>query len=757
MRPLRNRCTALAAFAGSIDACHRPANAATYSSRPSAETASDNGIDHPPLEILQPPGSIHARTHFLKNGTERLEMSRRVYAIRDSFREIVVKTKPQNGQHGSGKNSVMSLSAMCSSVIGRNMQYEAHEETDDDMEGTNFVNELYDAVPIEYRRFVTKTFMCCLQLKVTFSWLVLSHGLNLILETNVQDATLFSILLDVTTSHGLLGESSAFLRPLLLLAFSPFSASTSRLSHPAHTTFLLDLRARWLDGGLPDPTFLSIIIEVLSLANHPDLWTCKAVKIFANQLYNVNFSLFMRFLGVCADLATGRDAVVRRPAKNRRSKSHPKGSPDLAPLNSQLHKWIKLVTKHCLSTPDSAEHSDAILEFLNSCLTNGLAFGNDDDTSRRYLQGAIIGLATHWLTGPFASFYPSDFTLVVNQLDIVTPHTSTYDTLIQGLFSIIGFDEGKQRLSGIARVLKINHLLHLESFFWGCALRHLELPEYEHHFITMHGADTVNAYRLQLIDIIEDADRRCFGPSSPSFVLTPNHTRKRAEAVVSGDGLVGNGWKWEAMVGSWVRDSAFQSSVKKRRFEDNRGLRHHSFRHLLDSALKTTSRGSRLTAGRKRKAPEKENSGSSMIDRMQNHNTPIAQSISRTAQHRLYYHRQSSEISKSVKGMVGKADLSSEDGSVSDSDRCDIEKHDTRIPRSSNFSSLIADALSKRTELHTPRRINMELKLHNSSESPELSSSPLLLDGNSASCIIFLPSDDALDLFGPGPVSLMSS
>lgn len=90
-------------------------------------------------------------------------MSRRVYAVRDSFKEIIVKTNSGKTQPIGSGNGVMALSAMCSMVIGANLQY----EIDDDMEGTNFVNELYEAVPLEYRRFVINQLSISI---VTYNW-----------------------------------------------------------------------------------------------------------------------------------------------------------------------------------------------------------------------------------------------------------------------------------------------------------------------------------------------------------------------------------------------------------------------------------------------------------------------------------------------------------------------------------------------------------------------------------------------------------
>lgn len=590
--------------------------------------------------------------------------------------------------------------------------------------------------------------------------MVLSHALNLVHGTNVHDATLFTILFEVTTSYGLLNESGAFLRSLLLVAFSPISTSStsSRLSHPAHTTFLLDLRTRWVNGRLPDPAFLSIITEVLSSTQDVDLWTSKAVKKLAHSFCNTNIPLFMRFLCVCWSTATETAAL--------RSKSHRNRSSNLTQLHNQLYKWVTLVVNQFPFATNSgvvlhltAEDSDAILGFLITCLTSSLAFKaiHNGDTSLGDLQGAIISLTTHWLTGPFPSVYPSDLAFVVDRLGVVTPQTSTYDTLMQGLFSDLDFHNGLQALFGIAEALKSHKLLCLEASMWSCALRHIELPENERHFITIHSADSFNQYRHQLIDIVEDAERRCFGQSVLSLTLTPNKNRKRTGTVVSGEASVNHGWKWEAMVGSWIHGSARQPSVKKRKFEENHWLRstrlrHHSSRYSLDGRVKTTSRRAKLMVDRPKPTLNKENNVGSADGDTQKGIGQLAPLFRSQTQRRLYSRRHSWVAPSNPECMERNNDLSLEEDSFDDRGTVDIAQTPL-VQRPSNFTSLIADALTRRTELHASRvpdvgrdlRCPTDLQEWLGSSPPKSTVGPLRT--------IFLPSDDSLDLFTHGQTS----
>jgi len=154
LRPLRNRCISLASFATGV--C-RSGIRTTYVSQTSGDDI--DGSLFPPLSVLQPPMDMSARIHFDKHRIDSLEMSRKVYAVRDCFHDIVSKT----GKHRAGTAAMtgtqqfaMSLAAICSIVVGKNMQCGA-EENSDDIEDANLVNDIYEAIPLQYRRYVSIT------------------------------------------------------------------------------------------------------------------------------------------------------------------------------------------------------------------------------------------------------------------------------------------------------------------------------------------------------------------------------------------------------------------------------------------------------------------------------------------------------------------------------------------------------------------------------------------------------------------------
>ena len=86
-----------------------------------------------PLTMLAPPSSVSW-------GGEEVELARRVYGVRDAFRELV------RSVGGGGK---VGLAEMCAIVVGGNIEVEENEEEEEEGEG-----ELYEAVPVAYRRCV---------------------------------------------------------------------------------------------------------------------------------------------------------------------------------------------------------------------------------------------------------------------------------------------------------------------------------------------------------------------------------------------------------------------------------------------------------------------------------------------------------------------------------------------------------------------------------------------------------------------------
>jgi len=118
----------------------------------------------PPLATLQPPGNVGVRIHPDDDFQKIMQVARKVYAVRDCFRNIVqvacgVGAKKCHCDDGEG---IPTLGAMCSMVIGTSIQAEFDdnivakgEDNDDYMEDDEvmeLVNDIYEAVPTHYRR-----------------------------------------------------------------------------------------------------------------------------------------------------------------------------------------------------------------------------------------------------------------------------------------------------------------------------------------------------------------------------------------------------------------------------------------------------------------------------------------------------------------------------------------------------------------------------------------------------------------------------
>lgn len=127
LRPLRNRCIAFA------KSPYPPPPLRTYSSRDPVHS------DVPPLSILEPPDKLGIRIHFEKHALDVLELSRKVYAVRDSFRDILFKM-PHASPAPTDSSSSASLVVICSVIVGRNIDCDADEASD-----------IYEAIPIQYR------------------------------------------------------------------------------------------------------------------------------------------------------------------------------------------------------------------------------------------------------------------------------------------------------------------------------------------------------------------------------------------------------------------------------------------------------------------------------------------------------------------------------------------------------------------------------------------------------------------------------
>jgi hypothetical protein len=536
-----------------------------------------------------------------------------------------------------------------------------------------------------------------------------------VLNTTIHHPTLLSILLDVTLAHGLLYESNTVLRALLFVAFSPVSTcARPPICHPAHSVFLLEHRTRWIGGGFSDQAFCRIFVEVLDAAQSCEAWGCKAVHKLAKNICGSDFFSFMELASGCTSMASELDFSDRRKIRATMLKQQNTSYVAMR-LWTRICQWLDIACDHYITAEEwSMKNSDAVYAFLELSLSSGLHHDictvDDADILYADLQGAIACLATHWLSS--CSILKSQTDSIVRRLREITPRSSTYVTLVTKTFAKLSLSLSQSKLRSFAMVLRLHGLLRLEASLWACALHHIELPAPEHLFESSNRMEEIREYRDCLIDLVDDAEHRCFGvdtPSPDSCHMPSSHAK--IDASGSTASRLNCEWQWEATLRCWVcRDNDHPSAKKKRKAEPAETLclsESRSF-HL------------RRTASIAVQNP----SGTTGITRTGNMEGSLAWGSVR----RRSSSQSGGEYSTHTRGM-----------------RLPLQ------PSSSNFTSLLADAFSQRTVLRDIREkttqgrdIKSRLNIQPICLSPTPASS---LSNNSEHEIMTLPSDDLLDLF----------
>ena len=526
---------------------------------------------------------------------------------------------------------------------------------------------------------------------------LLSHATNLVLNTTIHHPTLLNILLDVTLSHGLLYESNRVLHALFFVALSPLSSGAMPpICHPAHSVFLLELYTRWISGGFRGQMFSRILAEVLHAIHSQEAWGCKALHKFANAICGSDFPSFMELAGGCTSMASKLDRSNRRMTRTRKLRQQDDSSVAIL-LWSRIQQWLNIACEHCITAEESSmENSDVVFAFLELSLSSNLHHGiysvDNADILHADLQGSVVCLATYWLTSPFILNSQGEW--IAKRLEEITPRSSTYVTLVTKSLAKSSLSVGQSKLRSLAMALRLHELLRLESSLWACALRHIECLASEHLFGSRNGIHEIRAYRDSLIELVDDAERRCFGVGSSS---SGSHHGLSGHAKVRG--RLNYEWQWEATLGCWVRrDNGHTQPKKKRKVEpaemislgECRSLR---LRHMAGDIG------------------------------MQNPSTTTG--IVRTGH---------------IRGsLAGSSVTQSQNGG---------EYRHASVPlhrSSATFTSLLADAFSQRTVLHDKTTQDQDIKLQLSMQ--PICLSPLPNSSLSGHEVLTLPSDDSLDLF----------
>ncbi|KAJ7128879.1 hypothetical protein C8R43DRAFT_931126 [Mycena crocata] len=528
LRPLRTKCIALAAIHST------PCVASTtYGSKACLESH--------PLDILPPPDSLRSY-HIEHRSVANLRAA--LYAVRDCFRDVIVKTKPAEGSAPTQR--VTRLADLCSIIVGENMQGEEDlgdgAEDDSELEQVIEMENLYGIIPVQYRRSA-----------------LLAHALDIILRCP-HHITLLSILLDVCLQHDLYHESCVLLHCLLQAAVSPVSVgSVSRLCHPSHSNYLVELQRKWEGVGRPNSVFIRLLTEALAGAPRPELWCCKAIGKFTRELHSRDFTLLMYMAGQLVISIV--DDHIREGHENDTFRRKRRAfDTDETSLSDALNRWLNYSSSF---RPSHSPDLISILEFLEQCRLSGTHRNGDS------LAATVVCWATHYLSVTTA---PGMDTLLKS---VSSPNVQMYHLLVQASMTS-RLQDNRASIQAYACGLRMQGLLLLEASLWACTLRFVETA------IVGHTQKEVALYREELMDMVDDAERRCFGGRShPHTIGSTPHSE------IAGR-ITDSGWRWEEIVGCWIQCHLPPAKKVKHHHEPE----HRSVNRCHDGVLTRTRRSS---------------------------------------------------------------------------------------------------------------------------------------------------------------------
>ncbi|KAG7446462.1 uncharacterized protein BT62DRAFT_120531 [Guyanagaster necrorhizus] len=447
LRSLRIRCKALR-LCGTI----RTTQFATYPCRRGAN-CSDT-----PLFLLPPPNSAASRLVFDRNSSAAVELSRKIYAVRDAFRDLVLNTRPPD-RKSFGTASSITLAALCATVIGENMELE-DDESGRDAEGEqeeDSVELLYEAVPAPYRR-----------------WTLFSHAVNMIISVCPPHATLHRILLDTTLEQGLFHESETLLGALLVLGLS-----STEICHPLHSDFLTELHGRWCAStGYTEQSFLKIMADSLLNIRTPNIWLSKPVDRF---IHNSSVEFFVRAACILMEF------LVRESLDEQSS----------VDLSRKLVRWIY---RRFLTLEESCH--DVMLDLIVVC--DGLTTDRCQSGWMQELRCAVACVGTRLLLKCKGHHHCP----LLAYLRKVAPLPSTYGVLVEHSFvSSANFQDAQAQLQEYSTALHAHNLHQLDASILSCILCHVDRL-LDSLYIERAEA---KAYQEELIELVDDAEKRCFG------------------------------------------------------------------------------------------------------------------------------------------------------------------------------------------------------------------------------------------------------
>jgi hypothetical protein len=354
----------------------------------------------------------------------------------------------------------------------------------------------------------------------------------------------------VTLAYHLENESYALLHALFTAACKSDASSTPPICHPSSQTFLVDLCKNWAFSGLTVDGFVRVLMGVLRTVDSARIWTSKAMMTFMPETARDSVSPFMscvcELLGALPDIST---TEIEQSSE----------------FYHFLQRMLDIASGHLLSQDHHLE-TDWIIILLD--YMNGLV----ELTNRPSMEGislattdTLICFATHWLWRPPAGML-DQLTRVKLLLDTVKPKPTTYDILLSHITASGDLHDLKQSIQSYTNALRSHGLLRHEASLWACALRRIDVPAVEQALSIRSGAQPLKKFRLKLIELVEEAEKRCFGRQSPPPPPVNGYSRRR-KRTSSGSGT----WIWDPTFQCWLRPPADGPVLKKRKTRLNDG------------------------------------------------------------------------------------------------------------------------------------------------------------------------------------------
>ncbi|KAL1704572.1 hypothetical protein EV121DRAFT_205401 [Schizophyllum commune] len=456
LRSLRTSCKSLAAYASERSS----GVSATYSSRPTSSS--------PPLSVLPPPDS---RAYYDRNLCEQRELSRKIYAVRDTYNSVLTRTRDDEAP----APRVMTLADMCAAVAGRGLEYQP-EDDEDANDWNEERDEIYEAIPPPYRRAAIR-----------------SQALDIILTCEAPD----------------------ILRLLLHQAVRPRRAGPASLLHPAHTVFLVDLLRRWTapSAGRSHDTFVHALLDVMDEDTASDVWSSRAMDKLAREIWRPSLAAFL-------DLSAGLIFHICNP------KHFARDDATAHALESQLHSWLLLAKRYCFrrsmtSTTILGDDSDycIVRDFLRLVHPTLLHCRAGSTVPQD-----VLCLAMEWLVAQHAHASKSDLDAICSLIRRVTPAQDAFQPVIAMPFTdrafadLLGPVDWLQSVAGAftarAEVLRRYGLVHAEAMLWGGVLREVERPSSEGAAVKRSSGEEVHRWRERLVALADEAETRCRGGMS---------------------------------------------------------------------------------------------------------------------------------------------------------------------------------------------------------------------------------------------------